>query len=102
MPAHANNCPRGPAEHQRQAGTASKRGAHLWSEASEVFQVTADPAGLLDDGVDVQLGDLLHEAVFIPLSVLKHWDASQGRWSREPLPKPEFNEPNNPETRWFL
>lgn len=46
--------------------------AHLGSEASEVFQVTANPAGLLDDGVDVELGDLLHEAVFIRFAVLKH------------------------------
>lgn len=51
---------------------ASKPGAHLRSEASEVFQVAADPVGLLDDGVDVQLGDLLHEAVFITFAVLKH------------------------------
>lgn len=37
-----------------------------------MFQVAADPVGLLDDGVDVQLGDLLHEAVFVPFAVLKH------------------------------
>lgn len=46
--------------------------AHLRSEAGEVFQVAADPVGLLDDGVDVQLRDLLHQAIFITFSVLKH------------------------------
>lgn len=62
---------RGPAE-LSETGWACKRGAHLRSEAGKVFQVAADAAGLLDDGVDVELGDLLHEAVFIPFAVLKH------------------------------
>lgn len=65
------SCPRDTAELSK-TGWACKRGAHLWSETSEVFQVAANAAGLLDDGVYVQLGDLLHQAVFIPFAVLKH------------------------------
>lgn len=44
---------------------------HLWSKASEVLQVTANPVGFLDDGMDVQFGNFLHEAIFITLSVLE-------------------------------
>jgi hypothetical protein len=51
---------------------ACQRRAHLRSEASEVFEVAANAAGLLDDGVYVQLGDLFHQAIFIPFAVLKH------------------------------
>ena len=45
--------------------------SHLWSKASEVLQVTANSVGFLDDGVDVQFGNFLHEAVFITFSVLE-------------------------------
>lgn len=44
---------------------------HLGSKASEVLQVAADAVGFLDDGVDVQFRDFLHEAVFIALPVLE-------------------------------
>lgn len=75
MPTQARSCPR-PSELSRASWACrqgeGEGGAHLGSKASEVLQVTADPVGLLDDGVDVQLGDLLHEAVFITFSVLEH------------------------------
>lgn len=45
--------------------------SHLWSKAGQVLQVTAYAVGFLDDGMDVQFGNLLHEAVFIALSVLE-------------------------------
>lgn len=48
------------------------QGSHLGSKASEVLQVTADSVGFLDNGVDVQLGNFLHEAIFITLPVLEH------------------------------
>lgn len=68
MPSHASSCPQA----LQSCPTCCKHAAHLRSEPREVLQVAADPVGLLDDGVDVQLGDLLHEAVVITLAVLKH------------------------------
>ena len=60
---------------------------HLWSKASEMLQVTANPVGFLDDGVDVQFGNFLHEAIFITFSVLENWGVSQtGEW-RKPSSK---------------
>lgn len=44
---------------------------HLGSKASEVLQVAANSVGFLDDGVDVQFRNFLHEAVFIALPVLE-------------------------------
>lgn len=46
--------------------------SHLWSKASEVLQVTANSVGFLDDGMDVQFGNFLHEAIFITLSILEN------------------------------
>lgn len=67
---HQAGCPREP---QKAVSVPPLRGQepHLWSKAGEVLQVAADAIGFLDDGVDVQLGDLLHQAVFIALSVLE-------------------------------
>lgn len=60
------------------------REPHLWGKASEVLQMAANPVGLLDDGVDVQLGNFLHETIFITLSVLEDWGVSQMDESGKP------------------
>jgi len=45
---------------------------YLRCKACEMFEVAAHTVGFLDDRVEVELGDLLHEAVLIPFPVLKH------------------------------
>lgn len=47
------------------------RDPHLGGKASEVLQVAANSVGFLDDGVDVQFRNFLHEAIFIALPVLE-------------------------------
>ena len=48
-----------------------------------MLQMTANPVRFLDDGVDVQFGNFLHEAIFITLSVLENWGVSQtGEWRK--------------------
>ena len=38
-----------------------------------MFEVAAHTVGFLDDRVEVELGDLLYEAILIPFPVLKHY-----------------------------
>lgn len=45
---------------------------YLWCKTCEVLEVAADAIGFLDDGMEVELGDLLNEAVVISLPVLQH------------------------------
>ena len=69
-----------------------------------MLQMTANPVGFLDDGVDVQFGNFLHEAIFITLSVLENWGVSQtGEW-RKPSSKhgETTHKTNNPNSRWCL
>lgn len=46
---------------------------YLRRDSCEVFEVTADTVGLLDDGVHAQLGDLVYERLLISFPVLHNW-----------------------------
>lgn len=46
--------------------------SYLGCKACEVLEVAADPVGFLDDGVEVQLGDLLNEAVIVGFPIFHH------------------------------
>lgn len=45
---------------------------YLWRNPREVFEMAADPVGLLNNGVHAQLGDLVDERVLVAFPVLHH------------------------------
>lgn len=51
-------------------GVSAPDAQYLGCKACEMLEVAAHTVGFLDDRVEVELGDLLHEAILIPFSVL--------------------------------
>lgn len=53
-------------------GVSAPNAQYLGCKACEMLEVAAHTVGFLDDRVEVELGDLLHEAILITFSVLQH------------------------------